>query len=85
MIFGYLLLGWIGGATAAGLHLATGGSLLGAAGIFVGVGNLAVIALAALAALRATHSEAQATEAAFTAPVPAFPHARSYEHPHQAG
>jgi hypothetical protein len=85
MIVGYLLLGWIGGAAAAGLHLAVGGSILGAAGLFVGVGNLAVIALAALAALRATQSEARATEAALAAPVPAFPRPRGYEHPHRAG
>jgi hypothetical protein len=85
MIFGYLLLGWISGATAAGLHLAAGGSVLGAAGIFIGVGNLAVVALAALTALRAMHSEARAKEAAFTAPVPAFPRPGGYEHPHRAG
>ncbi|RDC72527.1 hypothetical protein DLJ49_09875 [Rhodovulum sp. 12E13] len=85
MIVGYLLLGWIGGATAAGFHLAAGGSMLGAAGIFVGVGNIAVIALAALAALRAMQSEARATEAAFTAPLPAFPRQGGQEHLRRAG
>jgi len=54
MILGYLLLGWVGGGIAAGVHLASGGSLPGAAGVFIAVGNLTILGLATLVYLRAS-------------------------------
>jgi hypothetical protein len=75
MVLGYLLLGWVGGATAATLHLAAGGgTLLGALGLFIAIGNLSVVALAALVFLRRAAMAQRAEEAALAAPVPPFPH-----------
>jgi hypothetical protein len=53
MIIGYLVLGWISGALASGLYLVVGeGSWLAVLGVFVGVGNLTVLALVGAALLR---------------------------------
>jgi hypothetical protein len=69
MIIGFLLLGWIGGATAAALHVASDeGTWLGALGLFVLVGNLSVLVLAGLAYLRSVIVQGKAERSAVLAP-----------------
>ena len=84
MVLGYLLLGWIGGLAAAWLHLAAGGSPIGAAGLFVGVGNLAVIGLAGLVYARGVLCDRKAARDALGAPVDPFPRS-GYGRSHPAG
>ncbi|MEM9250578.1 MAG: hypothetical protein AAGB05_18040 [Pseudomonadota bacterium] len=74
MVLGYLLLGWIGGATVALIHLTLHGGTWGAAvALFFATALGCVLGLACLTAVRMSQRERAARHDTLQAPVYAMP------------